>query len=376
MAGHASGRLLIICAVAVFLFYLRTCCWNYNISDAPPVPFWRSCNLIARVLPRCNRIKFPVGEWSKHGRTAIILPESQYDFRVVEILLGGDIQPHPGPYLNRSIVNQRGTLTAKQTPRNSTKNQVAIGHLNVRSMVSREKFILVSHTITFNDYDIFAISETWLDSSITDMDIHIPGYVMFRQDRDKKGGGLAVYVKDIYKASVIKKSSLVTENLFQQLWIKVQCKKLKSFLLCAAYRPPDTPIGFLDDLGNALIDCLLPGLEVILVGDLNCNLMDSCVSGRALSDFCVEFNLTQLVKEPTRVTDTSQTLIDVALTTNTNIIDTCDVKPAALSDHSLVCLILKLKSPRPRCTFITTRSYKNYNREKFVDDLANVPFHG
>ena len=75
MTGHASGRLLIICAVAVFLFYLRTCCWNYNISDAPPVPFWRSCNLIARVLPRCNRIKFPVGEWSKHGRTAIILPD-------------------------------------------------------------------------------------------------------------------------------------------------------------------------------------------------------------------------------------------------------------------------------------------------------------
>jgi hypothetical protein len=115
----------------------------------------------------------------------------------------------------------------------------------------------------------------------------------------------------------------------------------------------------LDDLGNALIDCLLPGLEVILVGDLNCNLMDSCVSGRALSaDFCVEFNLTQLVKEPTRVTDTSQTLIEVALTTSTNIIDTCDVKPAALSDHSLVCLILKLKSPRPRCTFIVNHYQK------------------
>ena len=205
--------------------------------------------------------------------------------------------------------------------------------------------------------------------------IWIPGYVVFRQDRDKQGGGLVVYVKDAYKASVVKESSLVTENHFQQLWIKVQCKKLKSFLLCTAYRPPDTPISLLDGLGSVLMDCLLPGLEVILLGDLNCNLMDSCASGRALLDFCAEFNLTQLVKGPTRVTETSQTLIDIALTTNTNIVDTCEVKPAALSDHSLIRLILKLNSPRPRCTFITTRSYKDYDGRKFVADLANVPFH-
>ena len=112
---------------------------------------------------------------------------------------------------------------------------------------------------------------------------------------------------------VVKESSLVTENHFQQLWIKVQCKKLKSFLLCTAYRPPDRPVSFLDELGSALMDCLLPGLEVILLanGDLSCDLMDSCVGGRALLNFFAEFNLTQLVKERTRVNETSQTLIDI-----------------------------------------------------------------
>ena len=41
----------------------------------------------------------------------------------------------------------------------------------------------------------------------------------------------------------------------------------------------------------------------------------------------------------------------------------------------MIRLILKLKSPRPRCTFIITRGYKDYERRKFVADLANVPFH-
>ena len=70
--------------------------------------------------------------------------------------------------------------------------------------------------------DIFAISETWLDTSTSDIDIHIPGYMLLRQDQGKhmKGGGLAVYIKDTYKASVVQQSSLVSETNFQQLWLK------------------------------------------------------------------------------------------------------------------------------------------------------------
>ena len=51
---------------------------------------------------------------------------------------------------------------------------------------------------------------------------------MFRQDRGshKKGGGLLVYVKNIYMAWAIEKWSSVTESNFQKLWLKVLCKKL------------------------------------------------------------------------------------------------------------------------------------------------------
>ena len=92
-------------------------------------------------------------------------------------------------------------------------------------------------------------------------------------------------------------------------------------------------------------------------------------------DFCSTFGLSQLVKTATRVTEKSKSLIDVALTTNEYIIHACDVMQSAISDHSLVSLTLKLKTPRPRISLVTTRSYKNYNHDSFIEDLVNVPFH-
>ena len=174
---------------------------------------------------------------------------------------------------------------------------MSVAHLNVRSVASRENFYLLKQTVTTNSFDIFTVSESWLDRTVCDADILIPGYTTFRQDRGphKRGGGVHVYVKDIYKACVIEKWSSVSESNFQQLWLIVQCKKFKSFLLFTVYRPPDAPIDFLENLSETFVDSLLHGSNVIILGDLNCNLIGSDPDGHALSDFCSTFGLSQLV---------------------------------------------------------------------------------
>ena len=128
------------------------------------------------------------------------------------------------------------------------------------------------------------------------------------QDRGphKRGGGVLVYVKDIYKACVIEKWSSVSESNFQQLWLKVQCKKFKSFLLCTVYRSPAAPIDFYEELSETFVHSLLHGSNVIMLGDLNCNLIGGDLDGHALSDFCSTFGLSQLVKTATRVTEKFQ----------------------------------------------------------------------
>ena len=68
-------------------------------------------------------------------------------------------------------------------------------------------------------------------------------------------------------------------------------------------------------------------------------------------------------------------LIDLVLTTNENLIADCVVANSEVSGHSLVSSISKLKASKPRPSYVTTRSYKNYKPEAFLDDLARVSFY-
>ena len=119
-------------------------------------------------------------------------------------------------------------------------------------------------------------------------------------------------------------------------------------MLCTVYRPPSTPINFLEDLNINFTDSLLPELGVILLGDLNCDLLGSCSEGEAPLDFCATTNLVQLVQDPTRITETFQSLIDEALTTKESIIYSCKAMSSSIGDHNLISLTLKLKPPKKR----------------------------
>ena len=86
------------------------------------------------------------------------------------------------------------------------------------------------------------------------------------------------------------------------------------------------------------------------------------------------FDLTQLIKEPTRITDSARTLIDLIMVNNEHRIVKSGVVPVPLSDHYLVFCIIKvgvLNKSKPR--LIEYRSYKNFN--DFNDDVRNVPWH-
>ena len=69
----------------------------------------------------------------------------------------------------------------------------------------------------------------------------------------------------------------------------------------------------------------------------------------------------------------SQTLIDV--NNKRRFLSSGELEPH-LSDHSLVYAIMRTSAPPPRSRKIMCRSFKNYNRDEFANDLALVPFHG
>ena len=90
-----------------------------------------------------------------------------------------------------------------------------------------------------NDFDILSISETWFNSSVTNVSVEFPWYRIFRLHCiGKTAAGICAYVKSAVKVKVLKDLMGITESGLLQ-WIQVQNKKLRSLLVCITYRPPE-----------------------------------------------------------------------------------------------------------------------------------------
>ena len=95
--------------------------------------------------------------------------------------------------------------------------------------------------------------------------------------------------------------------------------------------------------------------------------------GRALLHLLDIFNLDCLIREPTRKTKTTETLLDLILTNDKKKVLKSGVVDTQLRDHSLVYTILR-SAPRARSRKICVHRVKNFSRENFVHDMQIVPF--
>jgi len=149
-------------------------------------------------------------------------PNSTASFAFNLILLAGDIEVNPGMPVNGNGARK-------------PQNNIKVAHLNARSIKNRDHYILTKNLVAENDFDILTVSETWLDSSVTDLEVEIPGYVVLRLDRhDKPGGGVCAYVRESYKTKHLQDLSFISTAGFHQLWLQVQVGRCKSIVICTA----------------------------------------------------------------------------------------------------------------------------------------------
>jgi hypothetical protein len=192
------------------------------------------------------------------------------------------------------------------------------------------------------------MSETWLNSTATNGEIAIDDYKIYRLDRlHKKGGGVCAFVKKVIKVTILNELTYTSESNFQQLWIKLQNKKMKTMIICLTYRPPDCPLNCIqDDFRQNHVRALSMNKPIFILGDLNCDLLKDCPEKRAITELCNDLDLKRIVKEPTRITDTSQSLIEVILVSTEAVVLESGVLDSAISDHFLIYVSTKLKVPK------------------------------
>ncbi|PFX14453.1 hypothetical protein AWC38_SpisGene21387 [Stylophora pistillata] len=311
-------------------------------------------NIQIRTLAKVKRARAPTK----------LYPNSSLTFHPL-IKLVHEIELNPGPQ-NFSVKDSGG----------KNANSMKLANLNALSLKRREQFILVEETILENKFHVFTVEETWLDDSISDLNIEIPGYHLFQVDRQKRGGEVCIYVSHSYKTELLSDISNMSTNGFHQLWLKVQVKNMKSVLVCAVYRPPDLSIDFFDaDLSPNSVTASLLNKPIYIIGDLNCNLLKPNIpESVSLMNFCRMFSLNQMVSSPNRVTDSTATLLDVIITSNLNKIRDVKIIESSVNDHDLVYAILRLKKQRPKPVYITTRCFKHYQTKAFFTDIEQAPW--
>ena len=116
-------------------------------------------------------------------------------------------------------------------------------------------------------YNIYTISETWLNSDISNVILCIQGYNFIRIDRDaERGGGIGIYIKNNIKYKVIP----IRGNI-EQLCVSFSLYK-KTFALRVLYKSPDfNCINFLSNIESTVQNELLLYVYLVALGDFNIN---------------------------------------------------------------------------------------------------------
>ncbi|CAB4035193.1 Hypothetical predicted protein [Paramuricea clavata] len=115
--------------------------------------------------------------------------------------------------------------------------------------------------------------------------------------------------------------------------------------------------------------------DVVLLGDLNCDMLKNDRHSTALGEFCVNYNLKQIIDKSTRVTENSKTLIDVIILSNPSMVKESDTFDLIISDHYFIHVNRNLRRPKQGKSYIQVRSYKNYNSSRFAQDIGKIRWH-
>jgi hypothetical protein len=233
----------------------------------------------------------------------LLSPMRPCNFLIICLLLmmAGDVHLNPGP----------------NTPTTHKDKQLTVCHINCRSLTSSgqvdslraSKFDEIDHLIQNLLCDVVCLTETWLDATILDVHLNIPGFKLYRRDRNRHGGGVGVYVRDTIPTH---RRVDIEAGTSECTWVECTVNS-KRCLLAVYYRPPGQRAQevskFLEDMQESITLALNSNPDTLLIlGDFN----DKCIEWESshreselklrLYDLLNVNNLFQMVHEPTRIT--------------------------------------------------------------------------
>ena len=209
--------------------------------------------------------------------------------------------------------------------------------------------------------------------------MNIKNYKIEREDRNRHGGGVAIYIRESINHS---RRDDIPLNGLELVCIEIKPVKASPFIVLAWYRPPSDPVATFEKLEQVLQFFERENKEIIVLGDTNCDLLaiEQEVSlnvehnnTKRIKDLYQLYGLTQLISEPTRETCHTSTLIDhIAVSAASNIVESGVLK-ISISDHYMIFCVRKYRGAlKGQHKKVNTRQMKDFDQNSFLSDISSI----
>ena len=238
---------------------------------------------------------------------SLILIISFLCFIIDMLLIIAGIESNPGPS-DFDSVSSSSISTDFDDISSVFENGVSFVHLNVQSILPKINQIMAEYSF----YDILSFTESWLNHSISDDDVTIPTFNIFRNDRaDRIGGGVVVFVKDNINCKP--RPDLQFGNV-ESIWLEINLKN-KIYLYGTFYIPPNSSQHIWECFSQSLEMALNTNKDIIVTGDFNIN-QNLQNPNDKIKNLLTQYSLQQLITENTYYTENSASLLDLIIVSN------------------------------------------------------------
>lgn len=188
-------------------------------------------------------------------------------------------------------------------------------------------------------------------------------------------GGVGMYVDE--NITFIRRQDLeFTSKDFETCFIELLRNRHKNVLVGCIYRHSSGNCStFQEFLCQKLNQINKLGLETLIVGDININLLNYC-SDKITSEYCdtlLDLGFLPIITKATRITNHTATLIDHIYTNSPEKVIQSGICLADISDHLPCFCTIATKIP----THVQQKYYRdfsNFDDSSFTKDLNNIDF--
>lgn len=199
-------------------------------------------------------------------------------------------------------------------------------HINTRSLNNKLSEIeLLLSSFHFSN-DVIMFTETWLSDDETFILPHYKSFFLNRSSR--RGGGVSLLVSNELKSDTLDQYCVCSDDY------EILTVITGDMVLSVIYRPPDGNISnFINFIDHFLAFINEKKLKIILGGDLNLDMMCDNIHTRCFNVVVKSNNCENVISKPTRVTCSTETLLDLFITNYDTSCVESEVLLCDISDH-------------------------------------------